>query len=245
MFGSEEHMIRFDMSEYMESFSTSKLIGSPPGYVGHEDGGQLTEQVRRKPHSLILFDEIEKAHPKVFNVLLQMLDDGRLTDSLGRVVDFRNCLIIMTSNTGSRKLEDFGTGVGFKTRTIADTVELEKDALMAAMTQSFAPEFLNRIDEIVIFNKLKEDDIERILDLELDLIRENLLEVGKYKLRISSSAKKIIIGEGYSAKYGARQISRTLERLIENRVSEMILRGVIKDGDTISVKAKDGKIMIG
>jgi len=245
MFGSEEHMIRFDMSEYMESFSTSKLIGSPPGYVGHEDGGQLTEQVRQKPHSLILFDEIEKAHPKVFNVLLQMLDDGRLTDSLGRVVDFRNCLIIMTSNTGSRKLEDFGTGVGFKTRTVADTVELEKSALMTAMTQNFAPEFLNRIDEIVIFNKLKEADVERIVDLEVDLIRKNLIEVGNYKMRISPSAKKIIIAEGYSAKYGARQITRTLERLIENKISELILRGLIHEGDTISVKAKDGKITVG
>jgi len=244
MYGSEDDIIRVDMSEYMESFSVSKLIGSPPGYVGHEDGGQLTEKVRRKPHSLILFDEIEKAHPDIFNLLLQMLDDGRLTDSGGRLVDFRNCLIIMTSNTGSRQLEDFGKGIGFNTKTIADEAQFEKNMLMKAMTKSFAPEFLNRIDEIVIFNKLNEDDIEKILDVELNHIRKNLTEVGGYKLRINTAAKKIIIEQGYNDKYGARQMTRTLERLVENKISELILMGTVKEGDTINISAKDGEVIV-
>lgn len=244
MYGSEDDIIRVDMSEYMESFSVSKLIGSPPGYVGHEDGGQLTEKVRRKPHSLILFDEIEKAHPDIFNLLLQMLDDGRLTDSGGRLVDFRNCLIIMTSNTGSRQLEDFGKGIGFNTKTIADEAQFEKNMLMKAMTKSFAPEFLNRIDEIVIFNKLNEDDIEKILDVELNHIRKNLTEVGGYKLRINTAAKKIIIEQGYNDRYGARQMTRTLERLVENKISELILMGTVKEGDTINISAKDGEVMV-
>jgi len=244
MFGGEDSMIRVDMSEYMEPHSVSKLIGSPPGYVGHDDGGQLTEKVRRKPHSLILFDEIEKAHPLVFNVMLQMLDDGHLTDGMGRKVDFRNCLIIMTSNTGTRELEEFGTGIGFKARTVADTAQMEKDALVKAMKKRFAPEFLNRIDEIVIFNKLADSDVASILELELEGLRANLLEVGGYKLRISKAAKHVIMDQGYDEKYGARQLARTIESLIENRISEMVLKGEISEGDTISVKAKGGKISL-
>jgi len=244
MFGGEESMIRVDMSEYMEPHSVSKLIGSPPGYVGHDDGGQLTERVRRKPHSLILFDEIEKAHPLVFNVMLQMLDDGHLTDGMGRKVDFRNCLIIMTSNTGTRELEEFGTGIGFKARTVADTAQMEKDALVKAMKKRFAPEFLNRIDEIVIFNKLADSDVASILELELEGLKANLLEVGGYKLRISKAAKHVIMDQGYDEKYGARQLARTIESLIENRISEMVLKGEISEGDTISVKAKGGKISL-
>lgn len=244
MFGGEESMIRVDMSEYMEPHSVSKLIGSPPGYVGHDDGGQLTEKVRRKPHSLILFDEIEKAHPLVFNVMLQMLDDGHLTDGMGRKVDFRNCLIIMTSNTGTRELEEFGTGIGFKARTVADTAQMEKDALVKAMKKRFAPEFLNRIDEIVIFNKLADSDVASILELELEGLKANLLEVGGYKLRISKAAKQVIMDQGYDEKYGARQLARTIESLIENRISEMVLKGEVTEGDTISVKARDGKISL-
>ena len=244
MFGGEESMIRVDMSEYMEPHSVSKLIGSPPGYVGHDDGGQLTERVRRKPHSLILFDEIEKAHPLVFNVMLQMLDDGHLTDGMGRKVDFRNCLIIMTSNTGTRELEEFGTGIGFKARTVADTAQMEKDALVKAMKKRFAPEFLNRIDEIVIFNKLADSDVASILELELEGLKANLLEVGGYKLRISKAAKQVIMDQGYDEKYGARQLARTIESLIENRISEMVLKGEVTEDDTISVKAKGGKISL-
>jgi ATP-dependent Clp protease ATP-binding subunit ClpC len=245
MFGGEDSMIRVDMSEYMEPHSVSKLIGSPPGYVGHDDGGQLTEKVRRKPHSLILFDEIEKANPLVFNVMLQMLDDGHLTDGMGRRVDFRNCLIIMTSNTGTRELEEFGTGIGFNARTVADTAQMEKDALMKAMKKRFAPEFLNRIDEIVIFNKLKTDDVEKILELELQALRDNLAEMGGYKLRVSPAAKQVIIEQGYDDKYGARQLARTIESLVENRISELVLKGELAEGGTIGVKAKNGEVTVG
>jgi len=244
MFGGEDNMIRVDMSEYMEPHSVSKLIGSPPGYVGHEDAGQLTEKVRRKPHCLILFDEIEKAHPLVFNMLLQMLDDGHLTDSQGRKVDFRNALIIMTSNTGTRELAEFGPGIGFMTRTVADVAQHEKDTLMKAMRKKFAPEFLNRIDEIIIFNKLQGADIEKILDLELNGLQANLHEIGGYKLRVTKAAKEVIIHEGYSESYGARQLNRAIESLIENRVSEMILRSELAEGATINVKTKDGQLVI-
>tara|TARA_R110001599_G_C12270230_1_gene661349 strand:+ start:3799 stop:5805 length:2007 start_codon:yes stop_codon:yes gene_type:complete len=244
MYGGEECMIRIDMSEYMEKHSVSKLIGSPPGYVGHDDGGQLTEKVRRKPHSLILFDEIEKAHSAVFNVMLQMLDDGHLTDGLGRKVDFRNCLIIMTSNTGTKELDEFGSGIGFNTRTVADTVQMEKDALTKSMKKRFTPEFLNRIDEIVIFNKLKTNDVEKILDLELSQLKISLKEMGDYKLKISKSAKQVIIDQGYDEKYGARQLARTIESLIENRISELILKEELQKSSVISVTAKDGKLFV-
>lgn len=244
MFGGQDSMIRVDMSEYMEPHSVSKMIGSPPGYVGHEDAGQLTEKVRRKPNSLILFDEIEKAHPLVFNVLLQMLDDGHLTDGQGRKVDFRNCLIIMTSNTGTRELAEFGPGIGFGKRTIADTAQYEKDALMKAMHKKFAPEFLNRIDEVIIFNKLRETEVEQILDLEISILKKNLKEIGEYDLKVSKAAKKILIDQGYSERYGARQLNRTIESLIENKISEMILKREITEGSTINVRAKDGEIFL-
>jgi ATP-dependent Clp protease ATP-binding subunit ClpC len=244
MFGGGESMIRVDMSEYMEPHSVSKLIGSPPGYVGHEDAGQLTEKVRRKPHCLILFDEIEKAHPLVFNMLLQMLDDGHLTDSQGRKVDFRNALIIMTSNTGTREVAEFGPGIGFMTRTIADVAQHEKDTLMKAMRKKFAPEFLNRIDEIIIFNRLQGSDVERILDLELAQLGSNLKEIGNYGLRVNTVAKEVIIAEGYSEAYGARQLNRAIESLIENRISEMVLKNELREGGVVNVKAQDGKLII-
>ena len=244
MYGGQDSMIRVDMSEYMEPHSVSKMIGSPPGYVGHEDAGQLTEKVRRKPNSLILFDEIEKAHPLVFNLLLQMLDDGHLTDGQGRKIDFRNCLIIMTSNTGTRELAEFGPGIGFNNRTVADTAHLEKAALMKAMQKKFAPEFLNRIDEVIIFNKLQEQDVMRILDLELSILRNNLQEIGGYDLKVSKAAKDILIAQGYNEKYGARQMNRTIESMIENRVSEMVLRGQLKEGATINVRVKEGELYL-
>ena len=245
LFDSEDSMIRVDMSEYMEPHSISKLIGAPPGYVGFESGGFLTEQVKRKPHSVILFDEVEKAHPEVFNVLLQMLDDGQLTDSLGRTVDFRNCLVILTSNTGSKKLDEFGQGIGFESSSkMVNQVEEEKAILRKALKGKFSPEFLNRIDEIVVFNRLTEDNIMEILTKECKELALNLDEVGNYIFKISKGAKKIILNQGYDPKFGARPLRRTLERLIENKVSELILKGELKEGGTINVKSTKGELII-
>ena len=245
LFNSEESLIRVDMSEYMEPHSISKLIGAPPGYVGFEGGGFLTEQVKRKPHSVILFDEIEKAHPEVFNVLLQMLDDGQLTDSLGRTVDFRNCLIILTSNTGSRKLQDFGQGIGFESSTkMVNQAEEEKTILRKALKNKFSPEFLNRIDEIVVFNRLTEDNVMDILTKECKELAINLEEVGNYIFKITKGAKTIILNQGYDPKYGARPLRRTIERMIENKISEYILKGDLKEGGTINVKGTKGELII-
>jgi len=245
LFNSEDSMIRVDMSEYMEPHSISKLIGAPPGYIGFEGGGFLTEQVKRKPHSVILFDEVEKAHPEVFNVLLQMLDDGQLTDSLGRTVDFRNCLVILTSNTGSKKLDDFGQGIGFESSSkMVNQVEEEKAILRKALKGKFSPEFLNRIDEIVVFNRLTEDNVMEILTKECKELALNLDEVGNYIFKISKGAKTIILNQGFDPKYGARPLRRTLERLIENKVSELILKGELKDGGTINVKSAKGELII-
>ena len=245
LFNSEESLIRVDMSEYMEPHSISKLIGAPPGYVGFEGGGFLTEQVKRKPHSVILFDEIEKAHPEVFNVLLQMLDDGQLTDSLGRTVDFRNCLVILTSNTGSRKLQDFGSGIGFESSTkMVNQAEEEKTILRKALKNKFSPEFLNRIDEIVVFNRLTEDNVMDILTKECKELAINLEEVGGYNFKITKGAKTIILNQGYDPKYGARPLRRTIERMIENKISEYILKGELKEGGTINVKGTKGELII-
>ena len=244
MFNSEDAMIRIDMSEYMEAHSVSKLIGAPPGYVGHEGGGFLTEQVKRKPHSVILFDEIEKAHPEVFNVLLQMLDDGYLTDSLGRTIDFRNCLVILTSNTGSRKVQEFGAGIGFGRKTVAQQQDEEKSIINKALKNKFAPEFLNRIDEVVIFNTLTKDNVMSILNKECKELANNLLDVGEYVLKISKGAKDIILNQGYDPKYGARPLRRSLERLIENPVAEMILKGELQEGDIIKVTSDKGELKI-
>jgi ATP-dependent Clp protease ATP-binding subunit ClpC len=245
LFNSSENLIRIDMSEYMESHSVSKLIGSPPGYVGHESGGLLTEQVKRKPRSVVLFDEIEKAHPDVFNVLLQMLDDGHLTDSLGRTIDFRNCLVILTSNTGAKQASEFGAGVGFKSNsTLVKREEADKDILMKAVNRKFSPEFLNRIDEIIVFNKLTKDNIMKILDNECKDLSNNLFDVNEYIFKISKSAKDLIIEQGYDQKFGARPLRRALERLVENPIAELILSGKISKGDTIKVTAIKNNIKI-
>ena len=244
MFNSDEDLIRVDMTEYMEPHSVSKLIGSPPGYVGHESGGFLTEQVKRKPNSVILFDEIEKAHPEVFNVLLQMLDDGYLTDSLGRSIDFRNCLVILTSNTGSRKVQDFGSGIGFGTKTVAEEQQAEKDIINKALKKKFAPEFLNRIDEVIVFNSLTKNVVMSILNKECKELAENLKDVGKYVLKINKAAKNIILEQGFDPKYGARPLRRSLERLIENPVAEMILKNEISEGDVINITAIQGELKI-
>lgn len=245
MFNSEDNLIRVDMSEYMEAHSISKLIGSPPGYVGHESGGFLTEQVKRKPHSVVLFDEVEKAHPEVFNVLLQMLDDGYLTDSLGRTIDFRNCLVILTSNTGSKQAQEFGEGVGFKTKnTLAQREDAEKSIVMKALNRKFSPEFLNRIDEIVIFNKLTKEHMIDILTNECNNLSNNLFEVNKYDFKITKAAKDLIIEQGYDPNFGARPLRRTLERMVENPIAEMILKGEIQSGNTIKVNAVKDSIKI-
>ncbi len=243
MFGSPDDMVRIDMTEYSEKHSISRLIGSPPGYVGYEEGGQLTEQVRRKPHSLVLFDEVEKAHPEIFNVMLQMLDDGFLTDSLGRTIDFRNCLIILTSNAGARKVQDFGPGIGFGSN--ARKTQEENEILKKALKNQFPPEFLNRLDEILVFNRLNEDDMSKILKMELKHLAENLQEVGGYELKVNRSAYKIIIKEGYDDSCGARQLNRTIEKLIEDPIATAILKGEINEGDTIDIKGtKEGKLLI-
>jgi ATP-dependent Clp protease ATP-binding subunit ClpC len=221
IFGNEENMIRVDMSEYQEKHTISRLIGSPPGYVGHEEGGQLTEQVKNKPYSVILFDEIEKANKDIFSTLLQMLDDGHITDSLGRKINFKNCLIIMTSNIGVKKLQDFGSGVGFKK---SDYVEEEhkRDILKKELSKFFAPEFLNRIDDVVIFNSLKENDIDKIVKLEIDKLISRL-KLMKYNISYDDSVIKFISKVGFDEQYGARPIKRAIQDKIEDLISEKIL----------------------
>ncbi len=235
LFDSEQAMIRIDMSEYMEKFAVSRLIGAPPGYVGYEEGGQLTEKVRRKPYSIVLLDEIEKAHPDVFNVLLQVLDDGQLTDGLGRKVDFKNTIIIMTSNIGSRQLKDFGTGVGFSTTAReAEKSEMERDVIEKSLKKSFAPEFLNRIDEIIYFNSLEREDIHKIIDIELKGLFKRIRSMG-YEITIDEAAKDFLVKKGWDAQYGARPLKRAIQRYIEDDLAEEIIKADILSGDTIHV----------
>lgn len=239
LFDSEESLIRLDMSEYMEKFTTSRLIGAPPGYVGHEEGGQLTERVRRKPYSVILLDEIEKAHPDVFNMLLQVLDDGFLTDSLGRKVDFRNTIIIMTSNIGARQVKEFGQGVGFSTMAkTAQAEEYERSVVEGALKKVFAPEFLNRIDDVVMFNTLDKDNIKGIVQVELQKLLDRMKGLG-YSLRITDKAKDFIAEKGYDKQFGARPLKRTIQRFIEDEIAEKIVLGEVREGDTISVDYAD------
>ena len=235
LFDSEASMIRIDMSEYMEKFAVSRLIGAPPGYVGYEEGGQLTEKVRRKPYSIILLDEIEKAHPDVFNVLLQVLDDGQLTDGLGRKVDFKNTIIIMTSNIGSRQLKDFGTGVGFNTAARqAEQAEMERDVIEKALKKSFAPEFLNRIDDIIYFNSLCREDIHRIIDIELRSLFKRVRGMG-FGISIDEKAKDFLVRKGWDSQYGARPLKRSIQRYIEDDLAEEIIKADILTGDTINI----------
>ena len=234
LFDSEESLIRLDMSEYMEKFTTSRLIGAPPGYVGHEEGGQLTERVRRKPYSVILLDEIEKAHPDVFNMLLQVLDDGFLTDSLGRKVDFRNTIIIMTSNIGARQVKEFGQGVGFSTMAkTAQAEEYERSVVEGALKKVFAPEFLNRIDDVVMFNALDKDNIKGIVQVELQKLLDRMKGLG-YSLRITDKAKDFIAEKGYDKQFGARPLKRTIQRFIEDEIAKKIVLGEVREEDTIT-----------
>lgn len=239
MFDSEESLIRIDMSEYMEKFAISRLVGAPPGYVGYEEGGQLTEKVRRKPYSIILLDEIEKAHPDVFNLLLQALDDGHLTDSLGRKVDFRNTVIIMTSNVGTRKLKEFGTGVGFNTTAKESAADDHaKSVITGALKKSFAPEFLNRIDDVILFNSLKREDIHKIIDIELEKLFRRVTDLG-FSIELTDNAKDYIADKGYDKEYGARPLKRAIQKYLEDQLAEEILTSKLSQGDTVKVDFDD------
>ena len=246
MFDAEENLIRIDMSEYMEKFAISRLIGAPPGYVGYEEGGQLSEKVRRKPYSVILLDEVEKAHPDVFNMLLQVLDDGFLTDSLGRKINFQNTIIIMTSNIGARQIKDFGTGVGFSTSAQkAQATEIEKGVIENALKKTFAPEFLNRVDDIVIFNALEKEDIMKIIDIELAKLGKRIAKLG-YTFTITKKAKGFLGDKGFDKKYGARPLSRAIQRYLEDLIAEEIVANTIKEGDDLKVdwNGKDEKLSL-
>lgn len=235
LFDTEEALIRIDMSEYMEKFAVSRLVGAPPGYVGYEEGGQLTEKVRRRPYSIILLDEIEKAHPDVFNLLLQALDDGQMTDSLGRKIDFKNAIIIMTSNIGARQLQDFGTGVGFGTSSRNSQEEADKKGVIEnALKKAFAPEFLNRIDDLIVFNALKKEDIHQIIDIELAKLFHRVTDLG-YNIKLTDEAKDFIADKGYDEKFGARPLKRAIQKYLEDPIAEEIISSNIKTGETLLV----------
>ncbi len=240
LFDKEDSLVRIDMSEYMEKFSVSRLVGAPPGYVGYEEGGQLTEKVRRKPYSVVLLDEIEKAHPDVFNILLQVLDDGILTDGLGRRVDFRNTIIIMTSNIGVRDLKDFGAGIGFATQSKKDSMdELMKSTIQNALKKAFSPEFLNRLDDVIVFNSLEREHIHQIIDITLGKLFSRITDLG-YKVELTKKAKDFLADKGYDPQFGARPLNRAIQKYLEDAVAEEILKGEAQEGDTIQAD-HDGK----
>ncbi len=240
LFDKDEALIRVDMSEYMEKFSVSRLVGAPPGYVGYEEGGQLTEKVRRKPYSVVLLDEIEKAHPDVFNILLQVMDDGILTDGLGRKVDFRNTIIIMTSNIGARDLKDFGAGIGFSTGTREENMDdIMRSTIQKALKKTFSPEFLNRLDDVIVFNSLKREDIHKIIDITLIKLFSRITDLG-YQVELTAKAKDFLAEKGYDPQYGARPLNRAIQKYLEDVVAEEILKGDIVEGDVI-VADYDGK----
>ena len=243
MFGHEDAMFQIDMSEYMEKFNVSRLIGAPPGYVGYEEGGQLTEKVRRKPYSVVLLDEIEKAHPDVFNLLLQILEDGSLTDSFGRKVDFRNVILIMTSNVGTEMLKKKGT-IGFSAPEEDASYETMKRKVLDAAKKVFRPEFLNRIDEMVVFHSLTKEDLKKIVDLQIEEVQERLSEK-QLNIRLTSSAKEFLIEKGYDPLLGARPLRRTIQRYLEDPLSEEILAGRFKGKKTVEVSLKNGRLVFG
>ena len=239
MFGSDDALIRIDMSEYMEKYTVSRMIGAAPGYVGYEEGGQLTEKVRRKPYSIVLLDEIEKAHPDVFNILLQVLDEGRLTDNNGRTVDFKNTVIIMTSNIGTRQLKEFGRGIGFAAQSRANDNEYSRSVIQKALNKTFAPEFLNRLDEIITFDQLSLEAITRIVDIELGALAQRVGQIG-YKLEVDESAKRFLATKGYDVQFGARPLKRAIQNYLEDGLSTLIVTEEVKPGDVISVTAQEG-----
>jgi ATP-dependent Clp protease ATP-binding subunit ClpC len=235
MFDTDDSLIQIDMSEYMEKFAVSRLVGAPPGYVGYEEGGQLTEKVRRKPYAVILLDEIEKAHPDVFNILLQVLDEGQLTDSLGRKVDFRNTIVIMTSNIGARQLKDFGQGVGFTTAAKAEQSDSHsRSVIEGALKKAFAPEFLNRVDDVIVFNSLAKEEIFRIIDIELKALFERVNSLG-YDIQLTEEAKDYIAEKGFDPNFGARPLKRAIQKFLEDPIAEEILKGELVQGDTMEV----------
>jgi ATP-dependent Clp protease ATP-binding subunit ClpC len=235
IFDSKDALIRLDMSEYMEKFAVSRLVGAPPGYVGYEEGGQLTEQVRKRPYSVILLDEIEKAHPDIFNLLLQALDYGQMTDSLGRKISFKNTIIIMTSNIGARELKDFGQGIGFNTSAKQkNSQENSRRVIEKALKRSFSPEFLNRIDDVIIFNNLNKEDINQIIDIEMITLLKRIKTLG-YTVKISEKAKDFLAEKGFDSKFGARPLKRAIQKYFEDPLSEEIINAQIKEGDTIKV----------
>ena len=243
LFDSQENLIRIDMSEYMEKFNVSRLVGAPPGYVGYEEGGQLTEKVRRRPYSVVLLDEIEKAHPDVFNILLQVLDEGHVTDSLGRKIDFKNTILIMTSNIGTRQLKDFGRGIGFSTGSDLSDREYSRSVIQKALNKAFAPEFLNRVDDIVMFDQLSKASIYKIIDLELEGLYKRIKDLG-YHVILTEKAKAFIADKGYDVQFGARPLKRALQKYVEDEMAEMILRTGIKEGQTVLVDFDDEKQQI-
>ena len=243
MFGTADALIRIDMSEYMEKFTVSRLVGAPPGYVGYEEGGMLTEKVRRKPYSIVLLDEIEKAHPDVFNLLLQVMDDGRLTDTQGRTIDFRNTVIIMTSNVGTRQLKEFGRGVGFATMADKDDKEVSRSVIQKALNKQFSPEFLNRVDEIITFDQLELPAILQIIGIELRGLYRRVEELGM-TLEITESAQKFIAEKGYDKQFGARPLRRAIQQHLEDRISEMIVEEEVKAGDTILADMQNDKVVV-
>lgn len=241
LFDSENALIRIDMSEYMEKFAISRLVGAPPGYVGYEEGGQLTEKIRRRPYAVVLLDEIEKAHPDVFNMLLQVLDDGYLTDSLGRKIDFRNTIIIMTSNIGARKLKDFGQGVGFGTSAkLSQAEDHAKSVIENALKKAFAPEFLNRIDDVMVFNALEKEDIKKIIEIELKKLYLRIEDLG-YSITLSDKAKDFIAEKGFDKEFGARPLNRAIQKYIEDALAEEIISNKLQEGDSIMMDHKDGE----
>jgi len=241
LFDTTDNLIRVDMSEYMEKFSVSRLVGAPPGYVGYEEGGQLTEKVRRKPYSVVLLDEIEKAHPDVFHILLQVLDEGQLTDSLGRRVDFRNTIVILTSNIGTRQISEFGHGIGFDTNAKKATRdEQTKSILQKALQKTFAPEFLNRIDDVIMFNSLGKEEIDKIIDLELKGLYDRVKALG-YQLKIATAARDYIADRGFDANYGARPLKRAIQKYLEDPMAEVLIKAELKEGDTIYVGFNSAK----
>jgi hypothetical protein len=247
MFDSEDALIRIDMTEYGEKFNASKLMGAPPGFVGYEEGGQLTEKVKRKPYSVILLDEVEKAHPDIFHTLLQVLDEGHMTDGLGRKIDFKNTVIIMTSNLGVKDLQDFGTSIGFSNSS--DNGEKQKSAaesiLKKAVSKQFAPEFINRLDDIITFDSLSKEDICKIVELELNDLYERVKENG-YTVELNKQAKDFLVEKGYDSKFGARPLKRVIQNQVEDLIAEAYIDGKIKEGDhlVITYKAKDEKLSI-